>query len=111
MDLNKFYPSGNKYSYLDTFSIRTVLLVRNDIPRDRVKLLTENYIVNLEKMRDDIDREFFLVRKDINNFSSLEFVYDELVSFDNSIPLNPGAKDAYLKEGLVYNEEDDTCKL
>ena len=32
----------------------------------------------------------------------LEFNYEELVSFDEKIPLADGAKDVYKKEGLIY---------
>ena len=104
MDLNKFYKSENKYSYLDTYSTRMILVVRNDIPKKRVQYITQNYINNLEKMRDTIDMEEFSNK--INNFSTLEFQYEELVSFDAKIPLADGAKDVYKKEGLIYYDDD-----
>jgi len=109
VDLNKFHKSGNMYSYLETFSTRMILVVRDDIPKDRVKYITENYINNLEKMRDLIDREEFQI--ELNNFSSLEFNYQELLSFDAKIPLAQGAKDVYKKEGLIYYKEDVQSKL
>lgn len=109
VDLNKFHKSGNIYSYLETFSTRMILVVRNDIPQERVKFLTQNYIDNLEKIRDIIDKEQFQI--ELNNFSSLEFNYQELVSFNSSIPLSVGAKDIYAKEGLIYYENDERCKL
>ena len=100
VDLNKFYKSENKYSYLDTYSTRMILVVRNDIPKKRVEYITQNYINNLEKMRNAIDMKEF--NNKINNFSTLEFNYEELVSFDEKIPLADGAKDVYKKEGLIY---------
>ena len=109
VDLNKFYKSGNKYTYLDTYSTRMILVIRNDIPKQKVEYITQNYINNLEKMRNQIDMENFTAK--INNISSLEFTYDELVSFDNAIPLSDGARNVYKKEGLIYFEEDDRCKL
>ena len=109
VDLNKFYKSGNKYTYLDTYSTRMILVIRNDIPKERVEYITQNYINNLEKMRDTIDMESFKAK--INNISSLEFTYDELVSFDNAIPLADGARNVYKKEGLIYYEEDTRCTL
>ena len=109
VDLNKFYKSGNKYSYLDTYSSRMILVIRNDIPKERVKYITRNYIDNLEKMRNTIDKEEF--NRKINNFSSLEFTYEELISFDNEIPLADGAKMIYKEEGLIYYEEDVRCKV
>ena len=109
VDLNKFHKSGNLYSYLETFSTRMILVVRDDIPRERVKFITQNYIDNLEKIRDIIDREQFQI--ELNNFSSLEFNYEELVSFNSRIPLADGAKEVYKKEGLIYYADDDRCKL
>ena len=61
------------YSYLDTYTTRMILVIRDDIPTKRVKYITQNYISNLEKMRDTIDRITF--QEQINNFSSLEFNY------------------------------------
>jgi len=123
VDLNKFHKSGNTYSYLETYSTRMILVIRNDIPLERVEYITQNYINNLEKMRDAIDMQSFTVSIDkkltpksqfelqINNFSSLELKYDELVSFDSSIPLSPGARNIYKKEGLIYFEDDSRCKI
>ena len=109
VDLNKFYKSENKYSYLDTYSTRMILVIRNDIPKKRVEYITQNYINNLEKMRDTIDMSEF--DNKINNFSTLEFNYEELVSFDEKIPLADGARNVYKKEGLIYFEEDMTCNV
>ena len=109
VDLNKFHKSGNMYSYLETFSTRMILVVRDDIPKEQVKFITGNYIDNLEKMRDSIDRQEFQI--ELNNFSSLEFNYQELLSFDAKIPLSQGAKDVYKKEGLIYYKEDVQSKI
>jgi len=109
VDLNKFYKSGNKYTYLDTYSTRMILVIRNDIPKERVEYITRNYINNLEKMRNKIDMENFAAK--INNMSSLEFTYEELVSFTNNIPLADGARNVYKKEGLIYFEEDARCRI
>ena len=109
VDLNKFYKSGNKYTYLDTYSTRMILVIRNDIPKEKVEYITRNYINNLEKMKNTIDMETFVAK--INNISSLEFNYEELVSFDNDIPLADGARNIYKKEGLIYYEEDVRCKV
>ena len=109
VDLNKFHKSENKYSYLDTYSTRMILVVRNDIPKKRIEYITQNYINNLEKMRNTIDMDTF--NNKINNFSSLEFKYEELVSFNNDIPLADGARNIYKKEGLIYFEEEIDCKV
>ena len=109
VDLNKFHKSGNMYSYLDTYSTTMVLVIRDGIPAERVAFLTRNYIENLEKMRDSIDIKYFDIK--LNNFSSIEFKYDELVSFDKVIPLADGARKVYKEEGLIYYEEDEKCKL
>ena len=109
VDLNKFHKSGNTYSYLDTYSTRMILVIRKGIPNERVSYITHNYIDHLEKLRDNIDREYFDIT--INNFSSLEFIYNELISFDKVIPLADGAKKIYKDEGLIYYSEDARCKL
>ena len=109
VDLNKFHKSENKYSYLDTYSTRMILVIRNDIPKERVEYITQNYINNLEKMRNTIDMEEFNTK--IDNFSSREFTYQELVSFDSEIPIADGARTIYKKEGLIYTEDDMRCKV
>jgi len=109
IDLNKFHKSENKYTYLDTYSTRMILVIRNDIPKERVEYITQNYINNLEKMRNTIDMAEFNTK--IDNFSSREFTYQELVSFDNTIPLADGSRTIYKKEGLIYTEDDMRCKL
>ena len=107
VDLNKFHKSGNMYSYLETFSTRMLLVIRNDIPIDRAKYITRNYIDNLTKMRDFIDRQEFQLQ--INNFSSLEFNYEELISFDSKLPLAEGSRNVYKEEGLIYYMDENKC--
>jgi len=109
IDLNKFHKSGNMYSYLETYTTRMILCVRNDIPLERQKYITRNYIDNLNKIRDRIDREEFVPQLD--NFSSLEFQYEELLGFDKVIPLAPGAREVYKEEGLIYYEDDARCRV
>lgn len=109
VDLNKFHRSGNIYSYLETYSTRMILVIRNNISKERVKYITGNYVNNLEKMRNKIDMEEF--NTEINNFSSLEFNYEELVSFDQNIPLAEGAREFYKDEGLIYYEEETDCNV
>lgn len=107
VDLNKFHKNGNMYSYLETFSTRMLLVIRNDIPRERVQYITRNYIDNLTKMRDFIDRQEFQLQ--INNFSSLEFNYEELISFDSNVHLAEGSRDVYKDEGLIYYVDEYKC--
>lgn len=109
INLNKFHKSGNMYSYLETYSTRMILCIRNDIPNKRQKYITQNYINNLNKIRDRIDREEFIPQLD--NFSSLEFQYEELLGFDKVIPLAPGAREVYKEERLIYYEDDIRCKI
>lgn len=109
IDLNKFHKSGNMYSYLETYSTRMILCIRDDIPSDRQKYITRNYIDNLNRIRDRIDREEFVPQLD--NFSSLEFQYEELLGFDKVIPLAPGAREVYKEEGLIYYEDDTRCRV
>jgi TRAP-type uncharacterized transport system substrate-binding protein len=107
VDLNKFHKSGNTYSYLDTYSTRTILIIRDSISDEKVEYITRNYIDNLEKMRNSIDKDNFIIT--LNNFSSIEFMYNELVSFEKVIPLAEGARKVYKDEGLIYYEDDSRC--
>jgi TRAP-type uncharacterized transport system substrate-binding protein len=109
VDLNKFHKNGNIYSYLETFSTRMLLVIRNDIPLDRAKYITRNYIDNLAKMRDYIDRQEFQIQ--INNFSSLEFNYEELISFDSVLPLAEGSRSIYQDEGLIHYIDENKCRV
>lgn len=108
VDLNKFHKSGNLYTYLETYSTRMILIIRNDIPEKRVEYLTRNYINELARMRDTIDREAFVPQ--LENFSSQEFDYNELVSFSPVIPLATGARKVYTEEGLVKFADEDVCR-
>jgi len=107
VDLNKFHKSGNTYSYLDTYSTRVILIIRNGIPESKAEYITRNYIDNLEKMRNQIDMDNFDIT--LNNFSSIEFIYNELISFDKVIPLSDGARKVYKEEGLIFYEDDSRC--
>jgi len=107
VDLNKFHKSGNTYSYLDTYSTRVILIIRNAIPESKAEYITRNYIDNLEKMRNQIDMDNFDIT--LNNFSSIEFIYNELISFDKVIPLSDGARKVYKEEGLIFYEDDSRC--
>ena len=107
VDLNKFHKSGNTYSYLDTYSTRMVLVIRDGIPESKAEYITRNYIDNLEKMRNRIDMENFDIT--LNNFSSIEFIYNELISFDKVIPLSDGARKVYKEEGLIFYQDDNRC--
>ena len=107
VDLNKFHKSGNTYSYLDTYSTRTILIIRDSISDEKTEYITRNYIDNLEKMRNSIDKDNFIIT--LNNFSSIEFMYNELVSFEKVIPLAEGARKVYKDEGLIYYEDDSRC--
>lgn len=108
-NLNKFHKSGNMYSYLETYSTRMILCIRNEIPVERQKYITRNYVDNLNRIRDRIDREQFTPQLD--NFSSLEFKYEELLGLDSKIPLAEGAREVFITEGLIYFEDDARCKL
>jgi hypothetical protein len=109
VNLNKFHTTGNMYSYLETFSMRMLLVIRDEIPIERTRYITRNYIDNLNKIRDRIDREQFTPQLD--NFSSQEFNYEELLGFDSKIPLSSGSRDIYKDEGLIYYAEDARCQL
>lgn len=102
VDLNKFHKTENTYSYLNTYSIRMILVIRNDIPTSTVEYITRNYIDNLAKLRSYINTR---------DISSLEFNYNELVSFNNKIPLSTGARNVYIEEGLIKLERENTCNI
>ena len=55
--------------------------------------------------------EFFNQIKHYLKLNKKVLKYDELVSFDSSIPLSLGARNIYKKEGLIYFEDDSRCKI
>jgi hypothetical protein len=109
VDLNQFHKSGNMYSYLETYTSRTILIIRNDIAKKQTKYLTQNYINELTRMKEHIDREQFIPQLD--NFSSKEFIYDELLSFDKVIPLSEGSREVYLDEGMIKYSSKINSKI
>lgn len=109
VDLNKIkVPTANTYSYLETYATRNILVARNNIPPKIIEYLTQNYIDELEKMRVSIDKKLFslgLANSD-GSFSTggmcgHDFNYDELISFDQVIPIHESAYKIYKKEGLI----------
>jgi TRAP-type uncharacterized transport system substrate-binding protein len=109
-DLNRFYRYGNifKNSAYEVISIRTVLMVRNGIITKAIEFLVRNYIASLIKMRESIDRKNY--SRQLNNFNIRDFNYEELVSMNVGIPLNPIANAIYKEEGLVVEEQILQCK-
>lgn len=104
IDLNKFkLPTLNTYTYLETYSTRMILVARDNIKPDIISYLANNYITGLEKMRTNIDRTLYTYK--LANYSVNDFQWDELVSFDNKIPLHNSARNIYIKEGLLKINE------
>lgn len=109
-DLNHFYRYGNIFSKsaYEAISIRTILMIRNDIIRSSIEYLVKNYISSLIQMRESIDKKNF--QRQLNNFDMRDFNYDELVSFNQNIPLNKIANEIYKEEGLIKYENVIECK-
>lgn len=91
-----------------TLGIRTVLVVKNDLLDRSIRYLTNNYIDNLIKMRDKIDKDNYV--RLLNNFDPRDFKYEEMVSFHRNIPLNPIARNIWMREGMIYDGVKMQCK-
>jgi hypothetical protein len=104
IDLNKFkIPTLNTYTYLETYSTRMILVARNNIKDNIISYLAHNYITGLERMRTSIDKMLYTYK--LANYSVNDFQWDELISFDNIIPIHNAVRNIYIKEGLIKNEE------
>lgn len=109
IDLSYFHDTDNLYTYLETYSIKYLLVARNDIRAKHIKILTKNLIKHLKLMRDTIIEENYIVG--YQNHNNYDLKLDEILAMDTTIPLHPETKCVYEKVGLIKIKEVLGCEL
>tara|TARA_B100000575_G_C23125224_1_gene651836 strand:- start:4 stop:1395 length:1392 start_codon:yes stop_codon:yes gene_type:complete len=109
VDLYNFYELGNERHYLETFSVRMLLVTTNNLKSEIIKDLTKNYIINLQKIKQNLINTYYDVN--INNYNDTDFNYQNLLLFDSIIPLHPDSKSTYEKDGLIKYEDIKSSKI
>ena len=109
IDLNYFHETDNLYSYLETYSIKYLLVARNDIDEKHIKILTGNLIGNMSDMRDNIINDNYI--EGYFNHNNYDLKVEEMLVFDNNIPLHEKCKEIYEKVGLIEKKESISCNI
>ena len=109
INLNYFHETDNQYSYLETYSIKYLLVARNDIKDEYIKTLTGNLIGHMEEMRDKIIKDNYIEGYFNHNYYDLKV--EEMLVFDNNIKLHEGCKEVYEKIGLIERKENVSCNV
>jgi len=110
INLNSFYTTGNSYSYLDTYSLKQVLVMRNDINIKYGKMFIDYYFNNIDNIKNDINVDFHNV--DIENYNIIDFDYKDSISFYRyNFPMHPLVKEKYKECGFIKTVKSTKCKL
>lgn len=109
IDLNSFYPSDNDYSYLETYSIRNLLVMRNDISEKYIDIFMDNFIKNLNEIKYKLVENNYILS--LENFNNYDLNLEELLVFNNMIPLHENVKNKYKKIGLLKTIENVSCSV
>lgn len=109
INLNYFHETDNQYSYLETYSIKYLLVARNDIKDEYIKILTGNLIGHMEEMRDKIIKDNYI--EGYFNHNNYDLKVEEMLVFDKNIKLHEGCKEVYEKIGLIERKENISCNI
>jgi hypothetical protein len=109
IDLNSFYPSDNDYSYLETYSVRNLLVVRNDLDQKYIDILINNFIKNLNEIKYKLVENDYILS--LENFNNYDLNIEELLVFNNKIPLHEKVKSKYKDIGLLKIVENVSCPI
>lgn len=109
IDLNYFHSTSNEYTYLETYSIKYILVANNNINPKHIKILTTNLIKHMGKMRNHIIMNNYIVG--YQNHNNYDLKVDELLVVDHTIPLHQETKSVYERVGLIKFMESDACEI
>lgn len=107
IDLNYFHETDNEYSYLETYSIKYLMVARNNLDNKNIDILTNNLINHMEIMRDKLVKNNYIIG--YFNHNDYDLKIDEMLVFDKNINLHEGCKKAYEKIGLIKYSENISC--
>ena len=102
INLNSFYKTANPYTYVETYSLKMVLVMRNKVTEKYGKMLINNYFDNLENIKNDINMNYMNI--DVDNYNIIDFDYKDTISFYKyDLPIHPLVKDKYVQFGFIKN--------
>ena len=100
INLNSFYKTGNTYSYVETYSLKMVLVMNNNINPKYGKMFIDNYFNNIDNIKNDINSNYYKV--DIDNYNIIDFDYKDSISFyKHDLSLHKLAKQKYIELGFI----------
>ena len=100
INLNSFYKTANPSSYIETYSLKMVLVMRNDVVEKYGNMFVNNYFCNLENIKNDINMNYFKI--DVDNYNIIDFDYKDTISFyKHNLPIHPLAKNYYINKGFI----------
>lgn len=109
IDLNSFYPSDNDYSYLETYSIKYLLIGNDDIDQKYIDFFMNNFISNLDEIKYKIIENEYIIQ--LENFNNYDLNIEELLVFNEIIPLHKKVKNKYQELGLLNIIENKSCQI
>lgn len=100
INLNSFYKTANPYTYVETYSLKMLLVMRNKITKKYGNMLINNYFDNLENIKNDINMNYMNI--DIDNYNIIDFDYKDTISFYKyDLPIHPLVKNKYRELGFI----------
>lgn len=100
INLNSFYKTANPSSYIETYSLKMVLVMRNDVVEKYGNMFINNYFCNLENIKNDINMNYFKI--DVDNYNIIDFDYKDTISFyKHNLPIHKLAKQYYIDKGFI----------
>ena len=100
INLNSFYKTANPYSYVETYSLKMVLVMRNNVAKKYGNMLINNYFDNLESIKNDININYMNI--DVDNYNIIDFDYKDTISFYKyDLPMHPLVKQKYKELGFI----------
>lgn len=100
INLNSFYKTANPSSYIETYSLKMVLVMRNDVVEKYGNMFVNNYFCNLENIKNDINMNYFKI--DVDNYNIIDFDYKDTISFyKHNLPIHKLAKQYYIEKGFI----------
>ena len=109
INLNSFYKTANPYSYVETYSLKMVLVMRNDVTEIYGNMLINNYFDNLENIKNDINMNYMNI--DVDNYNIIDFDYKDTISFYKyDLPMHSLVKEKYRELGFIKKVNNKKTK-
>lgn len=100
INLNSFYKTANPYSYVETYSLKMVLVMKNSVTKKYGNMLINNYFDNLENIKNDINMNYMNI--DVDNYNIIDFDYKDTISFYKyDLPIHKLARRKFKELGFI----------